>query len=225
MIYSIKKYLKLLFFKMKYASKRVSLASSCAIGTSSRFEGLNVVGDRTRFDGVLGYGSYVDADCAISARVGRYCSVAGGVRVIISTHPLENFVSTHPVFYSMLRQNGTTYAPSQLIGEALYADEQEKHGVIIGNDVWIGYGVTLIGGITVGDGAVILANATVTKDVPPYAIVGGLPAKVLRTRFDEETIQFLLEAKWWDKPEGWLRQNADLFSDIEIFKRDWKNRR
>ena len=90
----------------------------------------------------------------------------------------------------------------------------------IGNDVWIGENVFFQGGVIIGDGAVVLAGAVVTKNVPPYAIVGGVPAKVLKYRYDEETIKFLLGFKWWDKDVNWLRDNWQLLCDIDKLKNE-----
>lgn len=192
--------------------------SQCSIGINSYFEGLNKIGERSAFDGCMGYGSYIGANCNISGRIGRYCSIAGNVNVLTGTHPIEKFVSTHPAFYSLLKQNGDTYTNVQRFDEFLYVDKKLKHSVIIGNDVWIGCGVTLIGGITIADGSVVLAKSIVTKDVLPYTIVCGNPAKPIKKRFNDEMIQFLIAYKWWDKPENWLRAHVRDFADIERFK-------
>ncbi len=80
----------------------------------------------------------------------------------------------------------------------------------------------IIGGVTIGDGAVVLAGAVITKDVPPYAIVGEIPSKILKYRYDENTIAFLLKFKWWDKKEVWLREHIELMNDIEQLKKQFK---
>ena len=79
--------------------------------------------------------------------------------------------------------------------------------IVIGNDVWIGYEAVIMAGVTIGDGAIIGTRAVVTKDVPPYAIVGGVPAKPIRKRFSEDTIKMLMELRWWDWPEEKIAQN------------------
>ncbi|MBP3471748.1 MAG: antibiotic acetyltransferase [Paraprevotella sp.] len=94
----------------------------------------------------------------------------------------------------------------------------------MGSDVWIGLDVNIIGGIEISDGAVVLSRAVVTKDVPPYAIVGGVPARIIGYRYDAETIDFLLRVKWWNNDEQWFRENWMLLNDIEKFKRYFKSK-
>ena len=103
--------------------------------------------------------------------------------------------------------------------EFLFYDKNKGIVNRIGSDVWIGLDVTIIGGVTIGDGAVVLTNAVVTKDVPPYAVVGGVPAKIITYRYDEETIAFLLKSKWWDNNEEWFENNWELMCDLEKFKK------
>jgi hypothetical protein len=129
------------------------------------------------------------------------------------------FATTSPMFFSLKKQNGHTLATEQYYEELVFADTEKKYPVIIGSDCWIGQGVFITGGITIGDGAVVLAHAVVTKDVPPYAIVGGVPAKILKYRYDEETIKFLLDFKWWNKDISWLRNNVDLLRNINNLKK------
>jgi hypothetical protein len=123
------------------------------------------------------------------------------------------------MFFSLLKQNGYTFAKKQCYEELVFADAEKKYSIIIGSDCWNGQGAFIVGGITIGDGAVVLAHAVVTKNVPPYAIVSGIPAKVLKYRYDEETVKFLLDFKWWDRDISWLKSNADLLHDINDLKR------
>lgn len=112
------------------------------------------------------------------------------------------------------------YVHEQLYNEFKFVDIKRKKFVDIGNDVWIGAGVTIMEGIRIGDGAVIAANAVVTKDVKPYEIVGGIPAKHIKNRFTEDEVLFLKEFKWWNRDVKWIKENALAFSDIERFMRE-----
>ncbi|HDW8007004.1 TPA: CatB-related O-acetyltransferase [Bacillus cereus] len=168
----------------------------------------------------MGYGSYIGDGSTINGEIGRYCSIGHQVTVLTGTHPSHVFVSTSPVFYSTRKQNGTTYTETQRFEEIMYSDKENRYGVTIGNDVWIGFQATIIGGVKIGDGAIIASNAVVTKDVAPYTIVAGIPAKEVGRRFDEDTIRWLCNFKWWNKPEEWIKNNAEIFTDINLFKKN-----
>lgn len=119
------------------------------------------------------------------------------------------FISTSPVFFSTLKQAVETFVDKNLFDEQM---EIEGYKCIIGNDVWIGSKVLIKGGVRIGDGAIVAMGSIVTKDVPPYAIVGGVPAKVIRYRYSESEIQQLLKFKWWNRDVEWIKSNAHLFS-------------
>lgn len=197
---------------------------SVLIDKKSIFEGANKVYYGGRFSGEIGYGSYIGMNTVLTAaKIGRFCSIAPNVSNLYGTHPTgKPFATTSPMFYSLMKQNGETFAKKQYFEEFLYVDSEKKHSLIIGNDVWVGEGALFVGAITVGDGCIISSRAVVTKDVPPYAIVGGVPAKVIRYRYDEDTIKFLLTIKWWEKDVEWLRENAELMCDIEKLKEAFK---
>lgn len=185
--------------------------------------GMNRLGERAFLNGTLGYGSYIADDSYVSANVGRFCSIAQEVATVDGTHPFTYpYVATAPCFFSPDNckfQNGGSFATHDVGFEQFRCvDKERKLAVQIGNDVWIGFRATLIGGITIGDGAMILAGAVVTKDVPPYAIVGGVPAKVLRYRYSEEDIKWLLSIKWWDNAPEWFKEHWELLNDIEKLK-------
>jgi acetyltransferase-like isoleucine patch superfamily enzyme len=210
----IKKIIKYFYFKCKFSGK-LKFPFTSDIGVKSVFEGMNKIYANTCFCGEMGYGSYIGWNCSLFGKIGRFTSIAPFVQCNNGRHPMtEPFVTTCPAFFSLMKQNGWTFASKQSYDEFAYADEEQKYPIIIGNDCWIGHGAFITGGITIGDGAVVLAHAVVTKDVPPYAIVGGMPAKILKYRYDEETILFLLDFKWWNKDIAWLRNNVDLLCDI-----------
>lgn len=169
----------------------------------------------------IGYGTYIGENTQlINCRIGRYCSIASDIKVVSATHPTKCYVSTSPMFFSTLKQTGLTYCDTNKFNESLLIDNR---CAIIGNDVWIGDGATIKGGVRVGDGAIIAMNACVTSDVPPYAIVGGVPAKIIRYRFSSDQIHDLLSIAWWNKPEDWIIKHAHLFTAIDEFLTIVKN--
>ena len=221
----LKKIFKYLILKIKF-SKKCCFDISSSIALNSEFEVMNKIHKFVNFSGKMGFGSYIGANSELNAQIGRFCSISRFVVCNNGIHPyLPPFVSTAPCFYSLNKnksQNGGTFAQRQLFQEKSYANEEKKYDVIIKNDVWICEGVFLNGGITISDGAVVLAHAVVTKDVPPYAIVGGVPAKVLGYRYDEQTIKWLLEKKWWENDRQWFKENWELLSNIDKLQEFYK---
>lgn len=211
---ALKRTVKKMWYRLKYLGKGVVLSRGSNVGGfSTTFEGGNRIGEQTTFTGSIGYGSYIGRNCYITAKIGRYCSIAGHVRTAIGRHPTDTFVSTHPAFFSVAEQSGFTYVKQGKFEELRAADEV-GNSVVIGNDVWIGEGAILLDGVTVGDGAVIAAGAVVVKNVPPYTVVGGVPAKEIKKRFSDAEIEFLLRTEWWNRPKDWICRHADLFEDI-----------
>lgn len=209
-----------IFFKHKKKyHKHVIFNFSNNIIDNSIFEGMNKLYPGTTFSGYLGYGSYIGRNSFIIGKIGRYCSIGRNIKTNPGIHPYTiPFVSTSPVFYSLAKQNGGTFTTKQRFNEFRYADENNSYPIIIGHDCWIGENAFIVGGVQIGNGAVILAGAVVTKDVPPYAIVAGIPAKVIKYRYDADTISFLQSYQWWEKNPEWLKQNIEQMNNIEKLK-------
>ena len=199
---------------------KLKLGKSVFLGFSVVLEGHNFINNHTAItNSYLGFGSYVANDAKISkTKIGRYCSIGPRVICIFGHHPTKKFVSTHPSFFSAWGQVGFTYTNKQLFNEfSKPISEGSPYTISIGNDVWIGSDVRILDGVHIGDGAIVAAGAIVTKNIEPYSIVGGMPAKHIKYRFTETQINFLLQFKWWDRPQAWISKNAHLFNDIDQF--------
>jgi len=183
----------------------VSIEENCSIGKNT------VIHKNVQLsNSSLGDYSYTQSSL-LNTHVGKFCSIAPQCTFGLAKHPTKKIVSTYPAFYSK-DNKGCLCAFSN---EDLFDDQPER--TIIGNDVWIGSNCIIMSGVTIGNGAVIGAGSVVTKNVDDYAIVGGVPAKLLRYRFERDQIDFLNRFKWWDKDDSWLKQNFTLFLDIEKF--------
>lgn len=157
----------------------------------------------------IGAFTYISYNSSIiNSSIGRFCSIASGVNIGLATHRLDG-VSTSPVFYSPNNALKISWSYKS------FFDDSHKP-VIIGNDVWIGTKAVIMGGVKIGDGAVIGACAVVTKDIPPYAICVGIPAKIVRYRFNPYDIAFLECIKWWELPEHILKQYIEQFNTNDI---------
>lgn len=175
---------------------------------------MNKLSDNSSFlNSSMGYASYVSDHSFIKNTViGRYTCIANEVMTVAGNHPVS-FASVHLAFYSVDQK--PSYIKQSKFEDFNYLDSEKRISVEIGNDVWIGARATIHEGVTIGDGAVVAAGAIVTKDVPPYAIVGGVPAKIIKYRFDEGIIKKLLELKWWNKDMDWIIQHAEIFDSPE----------
>jgi acetyltransferase-like isoleucine patch superfamily enzyme len=148
--------------------------------------------------------------------IGNFCSISGHIHVYLGGNHRTDWATTYP--FGHINQN--TF--SSFSGEG---HPQTKGDVKIGNDVWIGTHVTIMSGITIGDGACIASNSVITKDVEPYSIVGGNPAKLIKKRFTDKTIETLLELKWWDMDDYSINQMTPYLcsSDFESYLQELIN--
>ena len=167
----------------------------------------------------LGRGSYGSIfinfyhEKVINVLGGRFCSIAGGTAFIMGGNHSMKSVSTAPWDFSVIEIFGKVRPNLQILPWIRHNPRQ----IIIGHDVWIGGGVKIMGGVKIGNGAVVGANAMVAKDIPPYAIAVGNPARVVKYRFDEETIRKLLAVKWWNWSLEKIADNFPLMNDPEKF--------
>lgn len=176
--------------------------------------------------------------------IGNFCSIADNVSVGVPNHPY-NFISSHPFLYSKLNMFSADFLPEKELkftypcnkcqksycdfGCEIYQEDaqqilNEVNGfVTIKNDVWIGERAIILSGVTIGNGAIIAAGAVVTKDVPDFAIVGGVPAKIIKYRFAPEEIDVLNKTHWWDWSDEKIRKSMQLFKNKEMFFKYFQN--
>lgn len=167
----------------------------------------NAVGDFSHLSAVrMNDFSYVSERSTIGrTKIGKFCSLGPNLLCGPGRHPADKFLSTHPVFYSSRGQVLTSFSDRD------YFEEYKE--IEIGNDVWIGANVIILDGVKIGDGAIVAAGAVVYKDVPPYAVVGGVPAQVVKYRFGQDIIESLLKKRWWDMDYEYLRRHFRDFHD------------
>ena len=191
----------------------------CTI-SSTDFEGNNVIMNNVKLNHCfLGLCSYVNNSSELSyTKIGRYCSIADHVKVCLGNHPTRDFVTTFPAFYyDTTKELGYTFHQG---GTSLYknifplSDEKGNFQVVIGNDVWIASNVLILGGVKIGDGAIVGAGSVVVKDIEPYSIVAGNPARLIRKRFTQDQIDSLEEMSWWKFPIEKIKSNYLKFLHI-----------
>ena len=172
-------------------------------------EKAKIHGDYTIRKSKIGDYTYISQNSHLSmTQIGKFCSIGPNLMSGWGIHPVSA-VSTSPMFYSTMKQNGFSLVTQNKI--------EEQKPIIIGNDVFIGMNVIILDGLTIGDGAIIGAGSVVVKDVAPYEIVAGNPAKVIKKRFSDDIIDRLLVSKWWDKDLEGLKLIEKYFFEVETF--------
>ena len=188
--------------------KKVIVGESSRVTSSNVEEYVRIDRNNLIYHSSLGRYSYTGPfDMIFKAKIGSFCSISYGVTIGPPEHDYHKF-TTHPFLYD------PTYEVFDK-GEILENHKFEKK-MEIGSDVWIGCNTTILRGCTIGNGAIIGANSLVNKDVPPYAIVAGTPARIIKYRFDNETIEKLLALKWWEWSIEIIKANKSLFVDNNI---------
>lgn len=186
------------------------------------FGGNNTIGKNVDiFKSEVGIGTYIGNNSRLpKCKIGNFSSIGMNVCAIIGNHPIH-YVSTHPFAYSNIK-NDVALNFKNHIPYSISASTENGYNIEIGHDVWIGDNVSILNGVTIRNGAVIAAGAVVVKDVPPFSIVGGVPAKIIKYRFEPSQVEFLMNLQWWNKDLKWIENNVHLFSDIKKFTRNIK---
>ena len=196
--------------EFKYRDKNLKIGY-LSYAKNSTFEMFNTLKNNVSLNSVkLGRFTYISTNTKIQyTTIGKFCSVGPDCKIGLGKHPSNTFVSTHPIFFSLSKQSQMTFVSKN------YFDEFEH--ISIGNDVWIGTGSIIIDGVKIEDGVIVAAGSVVTEDIPAYAIVGGVPAKIIKYRFSEKEIDRLLEIKWWDMNIDLIKNKFKKFHNINEF--------
>lgn len=180
-------------------TRRLSSSSEKILYTKDLLDGRYEIGEHT-----YGKPRVISWGEGATLRIGKYCSISRGVTIFLGSEHRVDWISTYPFSYLWPEARSIKGHPAT------------KGDVIIGNDVWVGFEVTILSGVHIGDGAAIGACSLVSQNVPPYAIVGGNPARILRYRFHEDTIKKLLKIRWWDWPDQKIKENIHLICSPDI---------
>ena len=192
MIHFLKSILRFIHLRIKFPKSNISFNSKVSLDTQLN-QGTHIMHGTRLGESEVGRYTYIAANCEIErTTIGSFCSIGTQVLCGLASHPI-NFVSTYPGFYTQSSSGAKWFGESHPF--------IDKKSVTIGSDVWIGARSIILGGVKIGDGAIVGAGSIVTKDVPAYAITVGTPAKVIRYRFDDEIVTGLKASRWWNLPE------------------------
>ena len=202
-----------------FRQKNIIAGKNLTFDVFSEFEGHNYFYDNVNLNASkVGLGTYIAFNSFMPrTKIGRFCAIGENVRTHLGLHPTKDWVSMHPAFFSNQQQAGFTFATENLFDEHKFIDDEKRFVVEIGNDVWIANNVIILDGVKIGDGVIIGIGSIVTKDIEPYTIVGGVPAKMIKKRFSDEHIEKLLKLKWWNWDFEKIKENYKYFSDIDYF--------
>ena len=183
-------FVRCVFYKFK--SKNLKFGYNNII-KKCEFQGYNVLGDNVTIQETsLGVFSYVSNKTQINkTKIGKFCSIGPSCIIGLGIHPTNDFISTHPIFYSSNKQSGTSFLKNSKF--------QEFKEIKIGHDVWIGAGSIILDGIEIGNGAIVAAGSVVTKNVEPFSIVAGVPAQFKKYKFSQNQIEEIKKSPWWEK--------------------------
>jgi acetyltransferase-like isoleucine patch superfamily enzyme len=204
----MKKLLKYILYKFKFPSARISYSAQVSLN-SVLGQGVKVLENCILGSCHIASYTYIGINGRFEkTNVGSFTSVGPDVICGLASHPM-NYVTTYPGFYTK-NASGAVWFGSE-------KDFVDQKNVEIGSDVWIGARCIILGGVKIGHGAVLGAGSIITKDIPPYAIVAGVPAKILKYRFEEPLIVKLLNSEWWSEPKGVLEKVSKYASEPDMF--------